>query len=72
MVPVFIRSNSHFAEKGWPLWKRPRFPVAMSFDLGEPIAPEPGESTQSFTARLQAGYECELAKPHPLRRMTSD
>ena len=72
VIPVFIRSNSHFAEKGWPLWKRPRFPIAMTFDLGEPLAPEPGESTQSFTARLQAVYECELAKPHPLRRTTSD
>ena len=68
VIPVFIRSNSRFAEKGWPLWKRPRFPITMEFELGEPLHPEPGETSQSFTARLQAVYERELSKPHPLRR----
>jgi 1-acyl-sn-glycerol-3-phosphate acyltransferase len=68
VIPVFIRSDSRFAEKGWPLWKRPRFPIAMEFELGEPLHPEPGDTSQAFTARLQAVYERELSKPHPLRR----
>jgi len=68
VIPVFIRSNSRFAEKGWPLWRRPRFPIAMDFELGEPLYPEPYETSQAFTARLQAVYERELSKPHPLRR----
>ncbi len=68
VYPVFIRSNTRFLEKGWPLWKRPNFPIRISFELGEPVTPGPDESSQEFTARLQTIYERELAKPHPLRR----
>lgn len=68
VIPVFIRSDSRFTEKGWPLWKRPDFPIAMELELGEPLVPEPGESPQDFTTRLHAVYERELSKPHPLRR----
>ena len=68
VYPVFIRSDTRFLQKGWPLWKRPVFPIQMSFDLGEPLTPLPGETSQDFTARLRAAYEQELAKPHPLRR----
>jgi len=68
VYPVFIRSNTRFLEKGWPLWKRPNFPIRICFELGEPITPGTDESSQAFTTRLQAVYERELAKPHPLRR----
>lgn len=68
VYPIFIRSDSRFAQKGWPLWKRPVFPIHMRFDLGEPLMPHPGESSQQFTARLAAVYEQELSKPDPLRR----
>ena len=69
VYPIFIRSNTRFLQKGWPLWRRPVFPIRMRFDLGEPLIPEPGESPQSFTARLAKVYEQELSKPDPLRRM---
>ena len=65
--PVFIRSNCHFLEKGWPPWRKPQFPVHVSLDLGEPLTPAPGESPQDFTRRLQEVYEHELARP--LRRV---
>ena len=68
VYPVFIRSNTRFLQKGWPLWRRPVFPIHMSFDLGEPLLPEPNETSQEFTARLALAYEQELSKPHPLRR----
>jgi len=68
VYPVYIRSNTRFLEKGWPLWKRPNFPIRISFELGEPVMPSQDESSQALTARLQAIYERELAKPHPLRR----
>ncbi|RYD46089.1 MAG: 1-acyl-sn-glycerol-3-phosphate acyltransferase, partial [Verrucomicrobiaceae bacterium] len=68
VYPIFIRSNTRFLQKGWPLWKRPVFPIHIRFDLGEPLEMRPGESTQEFTARLEAVYEHELSKPHPLRR----
>lgn len=68
VYPIFIRSNTRFLQKGWPLWRRPVFPITMQFDLGEPLVPLPGETSQDFTARLTAVYEQELSKPHPLRR----
>ncbi|NJM37978.1 MAG: 1-acyl-sn-glycerol-3-phosphate acyltransferase [Akkermansiaceae bacterium] len=68
VYPIFIRSNTRFLQKGWPLWRRPVFPIQMSFELGEPLTLLPGESSQEFTARLEAVYEQELSKPHPLRR----
>ncbi len=68
VYPIFIRSNTRFLQKGWPLWRRPVFPIQIHFDLGEPLMPEPGETSQAFTERLAAVYEHELAKPHPLRR----
>ncbi len=68
VYPIFIRSNTRFLQKGWPLWRRPSFPITMRFDLGEPLVPVPGESSQDFTSRLAAVYEQELSKPDPLRR----
>jgi 1-acyl-sn-glycerol-3-phosphate acyltransferase len=68
VYPIFIRSDTRFLQKGWPLWKRPVFPIHIQFDLGTPLTPIPGESSQAFTARLAAAYEAELSKPHPLRR----
>ena len=66
--PVFIRSDTRYLEKGWPLWKRPEFPIHVLIEVGEPLVPAPDESSQAFTVRLQAVFEHELAKPHPLRR----
>ena len=68
VYPVFIRSNTRFLEKGWPLWKRPVFPIHIHIETGEPITPHAGESAQDFTRRLEAVFERELGKPHPLRR----
>ncbi len=68
VYPIFIRSNTRFLQKGWPLWRRPVFPITIRFDLGEPLMPQPDETSQEFTTRLAAVYEQELSKPHPLRR----
>ena len=68
VYPIFIRSNTRFLQKGWPLWRRPVFPIQIRFDLGEPLIPEAGETSQAFTERLAAVYEQELSKPDPLRR----
>ncbi len=68
VYPIFIRSNTRFLQKGWPLWRRPVFPISIRFDLGEPLFPQPGESSQAFSARLNRVYEQELSKPDPLRR----
>ena len=68
VYPIFIRSNTRFLQKGWPLWRRPSFPIQMRFELGEPLIPGEGETSQDFTARLTAVFEQELSKPHQLRR----
>lgn len=66
--PVFIRSNTRFLEKGWPLWKRPEFPIRLSVELGDPVWPQEDESAQDFTRRLQEIYEENLSRAHKLRR----
>lgn len=68
--PVFIRSNTRFLEKGWPLWKRPAFPIHIRIEVGEPLVPGTGESPQDFTRRLESVFEQELSKPDPLRRQS--
>jgi 1-acyl-sn-glycerol-3-phosphate acyltransferase len=70
VYPVFIRSNTRYMEKGWPPWRKPDFPIHMSFELGDPIQPERDESAQDFTARLHQLFEHELSRPHPLRRQS--
>lgn len=69
--PVFIRSSSRFLQKGWPLWRVPAFPILVRIEVGEPLIILKGESPQSFTARLQAVFDHELAKPDPLRRQST-
>jgi hypothetical protein len=68
VIPVYIRSNSRFFEKGWPLYRKPQFPLRISFEVGEPIHFQPGDTVQHFTRQLEQHYCRELAKPHPLRR----
>ncbi len=70
VYPVFIRSNSRFLQKGWPLWRPPVFPIEIAISVGEPLLPDENESAAAFTRRLQQVYEQELAKSHPLRRQT--
>ena len=66
--PVFIRSNTRFLEKGWPLWKKPEFPIRISIELGEPVTPGDDETAHEFTKRLEGIYEQNLSRAHKLRR----
>lgn len=72
VLPVFIRSNTRFLEKGWPLWKRPNFPIKVSFELGEALDPNEDESARDFTRRLQKTYEQNLSRAHKLRRQIEE
>ena len=71
VIPVYVRSNTRFLEKGWPLWRRPEFPIRISIELGKPMTPGPDESAHGFTARLQQDYEHNLSRAHKLRRQIS-
>lgn len=66
--PVFIRSNTRFLEKGWPLWRKPEFPIRISIELGEPVIPRENESAHDFTKRLESIYVENLSRAHKLRR----
>lgn len=69
VFPVFIRCNSRFYEKGWPMYRKPpHFPIQISFEVADPIIFTAGDSVQAFTERLEQLYSTELSKPHPLRR----
>lgn len=69
IVPVYIRSNSRFFEKGWPLYKKPVFPLKISINVAEPVDIQEHESAQEFVRRLEKQYHDELSRPHPLCRM---
>lgn len=72
IFPVYIRCNSRFYEKGWPLYRKPpQFPIQLSFEVGEPIYCVTGHNLQAFTQCLEQSYTTELSKPHPLRRKTA-
>ncbi len=69
VVPLFIRSNSRFYEKGWPLYKKPEFPLKITINVGEPVRMQVQETAQEFSRRLEKVYLDELSKPHSLRRV---
>jgi 1-acyl-sn-glycerol-3-phosphate acyltransferase len=68
IIPVYIRSDSRFLEKGRPLFLKPPFPIHMSINVGEPVIFSKGDSVEAFSKRLENSYLEELSKPHPLRR----
>ncbi len=68
VIPVFIRSNTRYFEKGWALYRKPEFPLKISFSVGEPVWVNKDESAQDFSQRLEQLYLSELSRPHPLRR----
>ncbi len=69
VIPLFIRSNSRFYEKGWPLYKKPEFPLKITINVGEPVCIQAQETAQAFRLRLEKVYLNELSKPHSLRRV---
>lgn len=55
---VFIESNSHFLAKGWPLLRKPDFPLRYAVRLGPALTVE--GDLHDFVAQLQAFYRHEL------------
>jgi len=71
VIPVYIRSNNRFFEKGSSLFTKPKFPLQLSFEVGEAIYFSNDDTIQSFTQMLYQNYTNMLSKPHPLRRRKS-
>jgi 1-acyl-sn-glycerol-3-phosphate acyltransferase len=56
---VFIETDSQFLSKGWPLLKKPCFPLVYRARLGKRFTPT-GDA-KAFVRELQAYYQEELA-----------
>lgn len=56
---VFIEYSSAFLSKGWPLWKKPQFPLTFRVTLGERF--EVGANTMSFVDDLENYFRKRLA-----------
>lgn len=60
---VFIDSNSAFLGKGWPLFKKPEFPLTYRLRLGRRF--DVGDDRQEFVAALEDHYRQELGARQP-------
>jgi 1-acyl-sn-glycerol-3-phosphate acyltransferase len=63
---VIIESNSPYLGKGWPLWRKPEFPLQYRVRLGPRI--EPIGTTDEIVARTRTIFEHEIADPKPVAR----
>lgn len=60
IVPVFIRQDSPYLRKGWPIVKMPKLPITITLTLGEPIRALPEETVRAFSERLETIFRKEL------------
>lgn len=60
IVPVFIRQNSPYLRKGWPIVKMPKLPITITLNLGKPIHSPHEESVRAFSERLETVFRKEL------------
>jgi 1-acyl-sn-glycerol-3-phosphate acyltransferase len=50
---IFITAESNYLGKGWPLFKRPAFPLRYSLRLGRRFQPEPGVDAKAFGSAVE-------------------
>lgn len=55
---IFIETNNPFLGKGWPLFKKPKFPLVYRIRLGERF--EVKGDVKTFVAELEAYYRSNL------------
>lgn len=58
---IFIESNSPYLSKGWPLWKRPEFPLEYRVTLGPRLSVE--GRAEEFSERLRKLFLERLQPP---------
>ena len=59
---VIITAESNYLGKGWPLFKRPAFPLRYSLRLGRRFQPEPGESAKHFGGMVENYFGEKLSQ----------
>jgi 1-acyl-sn-glycerol-3-phosphate acyltransferase len=57
---VFIDTDSPYLSKGWPLFRKPTFPITYRIRLGKRF--DPPEKTREFVNELERYFAEELAK----------
>jgi 1-acyl-sn-glycerol-3-phosphate acyltransferase len=55
---LLIETDSPYLSKGWPLWRRPRLPIAYRVRLGRRF--EPPADARVFATELEQYFESEL------------
>ncbi|MBK1854922.1 1-acyl-sn-glycerol-3-phosphate acyltransferase [Verrucomicrobiaceae bacterium 5K15] len=65
ILPVFLKMNSGYMQKGWPIWKMPPLPIVCRVEVGELIHPDASEATHAFSDRLEEYYREELRDRFP-------
>ncbi|MBP2302039.1 lysophospholipid acyltransferase family protein [Azospirillum picis] len=55
---VFIESNTHFLGKGWPLFRKPEFPLVYTVRLGRRF--DPPTDVRDLVEDLERHYRSEL------------
>lgn len=64
--PVFVKTNSRYLSKGWPLWQLPTEKVRLQMTVGEPVIFPPGGDAQTFLVELRQRYLTALESPAAL------
>ena len=58
---ILITSEGNCLGKGWPLFKKPAFPVRYSLRLGRRFQPEPGQEAKKFGRAVENYFRETLA-----------
>ncbi len=59
---ILVASEGNCLGKGWPLFKKPAFPVRYSLRLGRRFQPEPGQEAKSFGRAVEDYFRETLAR----------
>ena len=59
---VIITAHSNCLGKGWPLFKRPDFPLRYALRLGRRFQPEPGAEAKHFCGQVENYFQEKLSQ----------
>jgi 1-acyl-sn-glycerol-3-phosphate acyltransferase len=59
---IIVTSDSNCLGKGWPLFKKPAFPMRFSLRLGRRFQPEPGQEAKQFGRAVENYFRETLAR----------
>jgi 1-acyl-sn-glycerol-3-phosphate acyltransferase len=57
---VFIEANTPFLSKGWPLLKRPSFPLQYRLTLGKRFEPDDLIDQKQFSQAIEKYFRCKI------------